>query len=173
MGDTLSAMTRLQPKTLVVAGVAVAAVACWSLWRKDDAPQLVAGPISVSYDQDALRLTAIVNLQNSSDRAIVASITNNVFVDSQKQPLTDRQQPWRIELGSKRSNPVTFTLHGKSAAEAWNGVRLMEVTIDADYDDEPTAKLNCHFSLMGRFYPQLKQIGIVSNVTSPRGCQGG
>ena len=151
----------------------MAAVACWSVWRKDDASQLVAGPISVSYDQEATRLTAIVSLQNSSDRPIVASITNNVFIDSQKQPLTDRQpQPWRIELGSKRSNPVTFTLQGKSAADAWNGVRLMEVTIDAVYDDGQPAKLNCHFSFMGRFYPQLKQLGVVSNLTSPRECRG-
>src|SRR5678815_2151765 len=123
MGDTLFAMRRLQPKLLVAAGIAVAAIACWSLWRKDDAPQLVAGPISVSYDQETVRLTAIVNLQNTSDRPIAASMTNNVFVDSQKQPMTDRKQPQprRIELGSKQVHPVTFILQGESAADAWNG----------------------------------------------------
>ena len=99
-------MPRLQPNFLVVALLAVAAVVCWYWWRQDEAPQLVAGPISVSYDQEATRLTAIVNLQNTSDRPIVASVTNNVFVDSQKQPLTGWQQPWRIELPPKRSNPV-------------------------------------------------------------------
>ena len=167
-------MVRLQPNILVIAGLVVAAVVCWHLWRQDDAPQLVAGPITVSYDEQATRLTAIVNLQNSSDHPIVASITNNVFVDSQKQPLADQQQPWRIELGSKRSGPVTISLQGKSAADAWNGIRLMEVTIDAFYDYERQGwRLNCHFSFMGRFYPQLKQIGIVSNVTSPRRCQRG
>jgi hypothetical protein len=165
-------MPRLQPNILVVAGVVVVAVVCWYWWRKDDAPQLVAKPISVSYDQEATRLTAIVNLENSSDHPIVVSVTNDVFIDSRKQPLPDRTQPqpWRIELASKRSNPVTFTLQGESAANAWNGVRLMEITIDAVYGDGPGAKLNCHFSFMGRFYPELKQIGIVSNGTSPRGC---
>ena len=175
MEDTLFAMRRLQPKILVVAGIAVAAVACWSLWHQDDAPQLAAGPISVSYDQEAMRLTAIVNLQNTSDRPIAASITNNVFVDSQKQPMTDQKQPqpWRIELGSKQVNPVTFILQGEPAADAWHGVRLMELTIDAVYDYGQSAKLNCHFSFMGRLYPQLKQIGIVSSATSPRECRGG
>jgi len=173
MGDTLSAMPRLQPNILLLTGVVVAAVVCWYLWRPKEAPQLLAAPLSVSYDRETTRLTAVVNLLNSSDHPIVASITNNVFVDSQKQPLTDRQEPWRIELGSKQSNPVTFTLQGESAADAWNGARLLEVTIDASYDSEPQrAKLNCHFSFMGRFYPQLKQIGTVSNGTSPRACRG-
>jgi hypothetical protein len=117
-------------------------------------------------------LTAIVTIQNRGDRPIVASITNDVFIDSQKQPLNDRTQPqsWRTELGSKHLNPVTFILQGNSAASVWNGVRLMEVTIDAVYDGD--AKLNCHFSFMGRFYPELKQIGTVSSVTSPRECRG-
>lgn len=164
-------MPRLQRKVLVVVGVVVAAAIYWYLWREGDGPQLVAGPISVSYDPQATRLTAIVSIENSSDRPIVASIANDVFVDSQKQPLNDRRQPqpWRTELGSKQSNPVTFILEGESAAAVWNGVRLMEVTIDAAYDGH--AKLDCHFSFMGRFYPELKQIGIVSRVTSPRACR--
>lgn len=172
MADTLFAMPPLRPKLVLVAGVVMAAVICWYWWSKDGAPQLVAAPMSVSYDPEAMRLTAIVNLQNSSGRSIVASVTNDVFVDSQKQPSTDRQQPQlrRIELGSKRSHPETFTLQGESAADVWDGVRLMEITIDAVYDDGPGAKLNCHFSFMGRFYPQLKQIGIVSTSTSPRQC---
>ena len=164
-------MPGLRPNILVAGGVVMAAVICWFLWPQDDAPPLVAGPISISYDEEAMRLTAIVNLQNSGGQSILASITNNVFVDSQKQPLTDRDRPRQIELESKRSNPVTFTLQGESAADAWNGVRLMEITIDAVYDDGRTAKPNCHFSFMGRFRPQLKQIGIVSNVTSPRRCR--
>jgi hypothetical protein len=166
-------MPRLQPNILVLTGLVVAAVVCWFLWRPKKAPQLLAAPISVSYDQEATRLTAVVNLLNSSDHPIVASITNNVLVDSQKQPFTDGQVPRRIELGSKQSNPVTFTVQGESAADAWNGARLLEVTIDASYDSElQSAKLNCHFSFMGRFYPQLKQFGVVSNVISPRECRG-
>jgi hypothetical protein len=163
-------MPRLEPNILVLTGVVVAAVV-WYVWRPKEAPQLLAAPISVSYDPEATRLTAVVNLLNSSDHPIVASITDNVFVDSQKQPLPDRQEPWRIELGSKQSNPVTFTLQGESAADAWNGARLLEITIDASYDSL-SAKLNCHFSFMGRFYPQLKQLGVVSNVISPRECRG-
>jgi hypothetical protein len=144
----------------------------WYLWPRNDIPPLVAGPISVSYDAGTARLTAVVDLHNSAERTIVASMTNNVFVDSQKQPLSARTQPSRIELGSKQSNVVTFTLEGDSAAAVWNGVRLMEVTIDAVYDDESQrAKLTCRFSFMGRFYPQLKQIGTVSSVTSPRACR--
>jgi hypothetical protein len=164
-------MPRLQLKVLVVAGVAVAAVACWHLWRENDGAQLVAGPISVSYDREATSLTAVVNIRNSGDRPIVASITNNVFVDSQKQPSNGRgqPQPWRLEVGSKELSPVVFILQGESAAAVWSGVRLMELTIDAAYDG--SAKLNCHFSFMGRFYPELKQIGIVSNATSPRACR--
>jgi len=59
-------------------------------------------------------------------------------------------------------------LQGDSAAAVWNGVRLMELTINADYAEDAT--LNCHVSMMGRFYPQLKQVGIVSSATSPREC---
>jgi hypothetical protein len=133
----------------------------------------ISGPSTTARNwlREATRLTAIVNIQNSGDRPIVASITNDVFIDSQKQRLNDRSQPqpWRTELGSKQLNPVTFILQGDSAAAVWNGVRLMEVTINAVYDGN--AKLNCHFSFMGRFYPELKQIGTVSSVTSPRGCR--
>jgi hypothetical protein len=168
---TLFTMPDLQRTVLVVAGVVVAVGICWYFWPEHDGPELVTGPISVSYDGEATRLTAIVNIQNSGDRPIVASITNDVFIDSQKQRLNDRSQPqpWRTELGSKQLNPVTFILQGDSAAAVWNGVRLMEVTINAVYDGN--AKLNCHFSFMGRFYPELKQIGTVSSVTSPRGCR--
>jgi hypothetical protein len=147
-------------RTAVALGGLVAMAGAWYLWPRNDIPPLVAGPISVSYDAGTARLTAVVDLHN------------NVFVDSQKQPLSARTQPSRIELGSKQSNVVTFTLEGDSAAAVWNGVRLMEVTIDAVYDDESQrAKLTCRFSFMGRFYPQLKQIGTVSSVTSPRACR--
>jgi hypothetical protein len=168
---TLFRMLKLQRTALALAGVVVAA-AVWFFWPRKGGPELVPGPISVSFDREATRLTAIVNIQNSGDRPIVASITNDVFIDSQKQPLNDRRQPqpWRAELGSKHLNPVTFILQGDSAAIVWNGVRLMEVTIDAVYEGD--AKLNCHFSFMGRFYPVLKQIGTVSSVTSPRECRG-
>ena len=155
---------------VVVAAVVVAVVIGWYWWPTTDGPQLVAGPISVSYDASTARLTAIVNVRNTGDRPMIASISNDVFVDSQKQRLNDpRQQPWRAELGSKQSNPVTFILQGDSAAAVWSGVRLMEVTIGAVY--EGNAKLTCHFNFMGRFYPELKQIGIVSNATSPRQCE--
>ena len=168
--DTLFAMPKGRRTVVVVAAVVVAAVICWYLWPSNDGSQLVTGPISVSYDPSTARLTAIVNIQNTGARPIVASITNDVFVDSQKQRLTDprQPQPWRTELGSKQLSPVTFILQGDSAAAVWNGVRLMEVTIGAVYPGN--AKLTCHFNFMGRFYPELKQIGIVSNVTSPRQC---
>jgi hypothetical protein len=163
-------MLKLQRTVLALAGV-LASAGVWFFWPEHDGPELVTGPISVSYDRDVTRLTARVNIQNSGDRPIVASITNDVFIDSQKQPLADRRQPqpWRTELRSKQLNPVTFVLHGDSAAAVWNGVRLMEVTIDAVYDGD--AKLSCHFSFMGRFYPELKQIGTVSRVTSPGECR--
>jgi hypothetical protein len=166
-------MVTVARKALALAGL-VAAAGAWYLWPQNDIPQLVAGPTSVSYDSNTMRLTAVVNVRNSGDRPIVASIRNDVFVDSQKQALNDRRQPqpWRTEVGSKQENPVTFILEGDTAAAVWNGVRLMEVTIDAVYDHGQRAKLNCHFSFMGRFYPQLKQIGTVSNGTSPRGCRG-
>src|SRR5262245_12347110 len=126
-------MPTLQRKILVVAGVVVAVVVCWYLWRGDDGAQLVAGPISVRYDREATSLTAVVNIRNSGDHPIVASITNNVFVDSQKQPANGRgePQPWRMEIGSKALSPVIFILRGESAAAVWGGVRLMELTIDA------------------------------------------
>jgi hypothetical protein len=156
---------------LALAGFA-ATFGLWYFWSGYEGPQLITGPISVSYDPAATRLTAIVNIQNNGDRPIVAAITNDVFGDSQKQLFNGRRQPqpWRTELGSKQLNPVTFILQGDSAAAVWNGVRLMEVTINAVYDGD--AKLNCHFSFMGRFYPELKQIGTVSDVTSPPACRG-
>jgi hypothetical protein len=163
-------MPKFQGTVLALAGV-VATAGVWWFWPWNHGPELVTGPISVSYDREAARLTAIVNIQNSGDRPIVASITNDVFIDSQKQPSNDRRQPqpWRTKLELNHLNPVTFILQGDSAAAVWNGLRLMEVTIDAVYDGD--AKLNCRFSFMGRFYPELKQIGIVSSVTSPRGCR--
>ncbi len=169
---SLLAMPKLHRTVVLIAGLAAVMGLYWYLWSRNDIPRLVAGPISVSYDPDATRLTAIVNLRNNDPRPIVASITNDVFIDSQKQPPSDRTQPqpWRTELGSNQSSPVTFVLHGDSAAAAWNGVRLMELTINADYAED--AKLNCHFRFMGRFYPELKQIGIVSSATSPRECRG-
>jgi len=164
-------MVTVRRNAVALAGL-VAAAGAWYLWPQNNLPQLVAGPTSVSYDSDTKRLTAVVNIRNSGDRPIVASMTNDVFVDSQKQALNDRRQPqpWRTEVGSKQENPVTFILEGETAAAVWNGVRLMEVTIDAVYEGD--AKLNCHFSFMGRFYPVLKQIGTVSSVTSPRECRG-
>jgi hypothetical protein len=166
-------MVTVRRNAVALAGL-VAAAGAWYLWPQHDRPQLVAGPTSVSYDADTKRLTAVVTIRNSGDRPIVASMTNDVFVDSQKQALNDRRQPqpWRREVGSKQETPVTFILEGETAVAVWNGVRLMEVTIDAVYDDGEGAKLNCHFSFMGRFYPQLKRIGTVSNGTSPRACRG-
>jgi hypothetical protein len=156
---------------LALAGL-VAALGLWYFRPGSDIPQLVAGPISVSFEPDPTRLTAVVNVRNTGNRPIVASISNDVFIDSQKQPLSDRiqRQSLPTELGSNQSTPVTFIVQGDSAAAAWNGVRLMEVTINAVY--EADAKLNCHFTFMGRFYPELKQIGVVSTVTSPRACRG-
>ena len=169
--DTLFRMLTLDRKVLACAGVVATAAGVWYFWPRNDIPQLVTGPISVSYDPDATRLTAVVNVRNNGERPIVASITNDVFIDSQKQPLNDRiqPQPSRTELGSKQSNPVTFIVQGDSAAAAWNGVRLLELTINADYHRD--ARLNCRFTFMGRFYPELKQIGTVSSVTSPRECR--
>ena len=166
------AMPRLQRRLVLTAGLAAAIGLSWYFWPRNDIPRLVTGPISVSYDPDATRLTAIVNVQNNSPRPVVASITNDVFIDSQKQPPNERgqSQPWRTELGSNQSNPVTFVLQGESAAAVWNGVRLMELTINADYDED--TRLKCHFSFIGRFYPELKQIGIVSTATSPPECGG-
>ena len=157
--------------TYLALAAVIATLGLWYFRAGNDVPQLVTGPISVSYDPDATRLTAIVNVVNNGDRPIVASITKDVFIDSQKQPSGDRSQPQpsRAELGSKQSNAVTLILQSDSAAAVWNGIRLMEVTINADYVRD--SKLNCHFTFMGRFYPELKQIGIVSTVTSPRECR--
>ena len=166
---TLFRMRTLDRKVLALAGVVATAVGVWYFRPRNDIPQLVTGPISVSYDPDAARLTAIVNVRNNGDRPIVASITNDVFIDSQKQPLNDRIQPSRTALGPNQLSPVTFILQGDSAAAAWNGVRLMEVTINAVYDGD--GKLNCRFTFMGRFFPELKEIGTVSSVTSPNGCR--
>jgi hypothetical protein len=165
------AMPKLRRTVVLIAGVAAIIGLRWYFWPGNDTPRLVTGPISVSYDPNATRLTAIVTVRNNGERPIVASIVNDVFIDSQKQLPSDRSQPqpWRTELESNQSNPVTFVLQGDSAAAAWNGVRLMELTINADYAQD--AKLNCHFSFMGRFYPELKQIGIVSSATSPRECR--
>jgi hypothetical protein len=91
-------MPRLQPNILLLTGVRGGGSRLLVFVAPKEAPQLLAAPLSVSYDRETTRLTAVVNLLNSSDHPIVASITNNVFVDSQKQPLTDRQEPWRIEL---------------------------------------------------------------------------
>jgi hypothetical protein len=149
---------------------AVAALGLRFFWPGDDRPQLVAGPVSVSYDPAALRLTAIVTVRNDGDRPIVAFVTRDVFIDSQKQLSSDRsQQPSsRTELGAKQSSPVTFIVQGDTAAAAWNGVRLMEITVNAVYSADE--KSNCQFTFMGRFYPELKQIGRVSSTTSPSSC---
>ena len=169
--DRLVRMLTLDSKVLAFAAFVTIAAGVWHFWRPSDIPQLVTGPTSVSYDPDATRLTAIVNVRNDGDRPIVASITNDVFIDSQKQPLNDRTQPQptRTELGSKQLKPVTFILQGDPAADAWNGVRLMELTINAAY--EGNTKLNCQFTFIGRFYPQIKEIGTVSSITSPRECR--
>jgi hypothetical protein len=165
-------MPGFQRKWLVVAGVAATLGMCSYFRPQRGGPQLVMGPTSVSYDLDAARLTTIVNIQNSGDRPMVLSITNDVFIDSQKQPSNDpsQPQPRRTALLSKQSTPVTFNLEGDRAAAVWSGVRLMEVTINAAYDANAT--LHCNFRLMGRFYPEAKEIGIVSSVTSPRECRG-
>src|SRR6187431_2563440 len=61
-GGYALAMPRLQPNILLLTGVVVAAVVCWYLWRPKEAPQLLAAPLSVSYDRETTRLTAVVNL---------------------------------------------------------------------------------------------------------------
>jgi len=151
---------------------AVATLGVRIFWPGNEIPQLATGPISVSYDPGASRLTAIVTVRNDGDRPIVASVTHDVFIDSQKQLSNDRseQQSMRTEIGAKQSIRVTFILEGDAAAAAWNGVRLMEVTVNAVYDADE--KLHCRFTFMGRFYPELKQIGRVSSVTSPSACRG-
>jgi hypothetical protein len=155
----------------ILAGI-VAIAGVWYFWPDKEDPQLMTGPMSVVYDSETTRLTAIVNIENRTDRPIVASITNDLFVDSQKQMMNDPRQPrqWRTEVASRQVRPVTFTLQGDVATAVWDGVRLMEITMTAAYDG--SSKLNCQLNFMGRFYPQLKQIGTVSNVTSPRSCRG-
>jgi hypothetical protein len=166
--STLVGMLRLRREILALAGVA-AIGGVWYFWPEHSTTPFVTGPMSVSYDAQATRLTAVVNIQNSDERPIVASITNDVFIDSQKQLNARIQpQPWRAEFPLNRPIPITFMVQGASATDVWNGVRLMEVTIDAAYDGN--AKPNCHFSFMGRFYPEIKEMGKVSSTTSPREC---
>jgi hypothetical protein len=163
-------MSRITRTTYLALAAVVVTLGFWYFVPQNDVPQLAAGPISVRYDADATRLTAIINVRNNGNRPIVASITKDVFIDSQKQLPDGGSQPQssRTELGSKQSTPVTLILQGDSAVAAWNGVRLMEVTVNAVYKAD--ANLNCHFAFMGRFYPELKQLGVVSSVTSPRAC---
>jgi hypothetical protein len=159
----------------VAVGVCVVSIVLmyWFVWSRDRPPiaWLAADATSVSYDAQTMRLTATLRLQNNGDRPTVALITKDVFVDSQKQPVnrSSEPQPWRTELIPKRASLVTLVLEGEPAAAVWNGVRLMEVTVDAAY--RGNAKLDCHFSFMGRLYPVIKQIGTVSSVTSPRQCR--
>jgi hypothetical protein len=149
---------------------AVATLGVRFFWPANEVPPLVAGPISVSYDPAALRLTAIVTVRNDGDRPIVAFVTRDVFIDSQKLLSSDQsQQSSRTELGAKQSSPVTFIVQGDTAVAAWNGVRLLEITVNAVYSADE--KSNCHFTFMGRFYPELKEIGRVSSTTSPSSCR--
>jgi hypothetical protein len=167
---------KFQRKFVPLAGVVgtVGLLTCWYFWPEDQGPvaRLMPGPVTVSYDAQGSKLTAIVNIGNIGDRPTTASVTSAVFVDSQKQALQDgtNAQPWYAELIPKQFSPVIFVLRGESAASVWNGVRLMEVTVNAGYDGN--ANLHCNFAFMGRFYPELKQIGTVSSVTSPRECRG-
>jgi hypothetical protein len=166
---------KFQRRVLALGGVAagVGVLTCWYFWPADQGPfaRLIAGRKLVSYDAHAKRLTASVNIQNGGDRQTVASIINTVWIDSKKEALSDpnRPQPWRAELGSKQASPVIFVVEGDTAAAVWDGIQLMELTIYATY--EGNAKLNCSLSFVGRFYPQLKQVGVVSSVTSPRECR--
>ena len=117
-----------------------------------------------------MRLTAIVNVANDGERPTVASITNAVFVDSQKQMRdASRPQTRQMDLIPKQSMAVAFVLEGEPADAVWRGVQLMEVTITADYRGD--ARLNCAFSFMGRFYPEIKKMGTVASTTSPRECE--
>ena len=162
-------------KFIALAGVVstVGALVCWYFWPEHQGPvaRLMPGPVTVSYDAQRTKLTATVNIGNIGDRPTLASVTSAVFVDSQKQALQDRTtaQIWRAQLTPKQFSPVVFVLEGESAASVWNGVQLMEVTVDAGYDGN--AKLHCNFAFMGRFYPQSKEIGTVSSVISPSGCR--
>ena len=155
----------LQRSVLALAGVAAAA-ALWYFWPGTGGrvTRLVAEPASVTYDAQDNRLTTVVNLLNDSDRTMVASITTAVFVDSQKQVSeSSKPQTRRVELTPRQSMPMMFVLEGEPATAVWRGVRLMEVTMEVGYTQSVT--LNCTFSFMGRFYPEMKKIGIVSSVT--------
>ena len=155
----------------VIAVCAAAGLMWWYFWPNERSlARLTAAPTSISYDERAMRLTAVISLQNSGARQTVASITQAMFIDSKKRALNGHgtPQPWRAELGPKQMTAVTFVLDGETAAAVWDGVQLMEVTMSVGYD--AAANLNCNLSFMGRFYPQLKQIGTVSIVTSPRQC---
>jgi ABC-type uncharacterized transport system ATPase subunit len=157
-------------------GLALAAVATvFGLWyssSRNEGPivRLVAEPTSVSFDVQATRLTAIVNVENDGERPTVAAITNAVFVDSQKQ-MNDASRPQtrQMELTPKQSTAVAFVLEGEPATAVWRGVQLMEVTITAHYREN--AQLHCAFSFMGRFYPEIKKMGKVSSTTSPPECE--
>ena len=161
----------IQRTALALAAVA-AAIGLWYFSSRNEGPvaRLMAEPTSVSFDAQATRLTAIVNIENDGERPTVASITNAVFVDSQKQ-MSDASRPQtrQMELTPKQWTPVAFVLEGEAATAVWRGVQLMEVTITADYRE--SAQLNCVFSFMGRFYPQIKKMGTVSVTTSPRECE--
>ena len=166
----------MRRNVLALAGVAVAVGALTGayFWPTNEGPfaRLEAGPPSVRYDADTMRLTATVDIRNGGSRQTVASITNAVWIDSKKHSLSDRNtpQPWRAELATKQSSPVIFVLEGETAAAVWNGVQLMELTIYAGYD--ANERLHCDFNFAGRFYPLSKEIGIVSSVTSPAECRG-
>ena len=159
-----------QRSVLALAGVAAAA-ALWYFWSGNGGgvTRLVAEPGSVAYDAEERRLTAIVNLQSDGERTTAASITTTVFVDSQKQVSeSSKPQTRRVELRPRQSTPMMFVLEGEPAAAVWRGVQLMEVTMDVGYSESAT--LQCTFSFMGRFYPEMKKIGIVASMTSPRRC---
>jgi hypothetical protein len=164
---------KFQRRVVGLAGIVLTVGMGWYFWSENEGPsaRVVAGATLVSYDPQTMQLTAIVNIQNSGDRPTVASITNAVFVDSQKQAPNYRTRPlpWRTDLTPKQSSPVVFILEGERATSVWNGAQLMEVTLNADYDGN--AKLHCSFSFMGRFYPEAKRIGTVSSVTSPGECR--
>ena len=157
----------------LAAATALLALYALDVWPINGGPhaRLTTGPAAVHYDAAANRLTVTVDLQNSGERQTMASITSAVFIDSRKQPLNDRSapQPWRTELTAQQFRPVIFVLEGDAAAATWNGLELLEITIDASYDG--TQALQCNFEFMGRFYPQIKQIGTVSTVTSPAQCR--
>ena len=165
-------MLKFQRKFVALAGV-VGTAMCWYFWPEDQGPvaRLMPGPVTVSYDAQGGKLTATVNIGNIGDRPTMASVTSAVFIDSQKQALQDgtNAQPSHAELKPNQSSPVVLVLQGESAASVWNGVQLMEVTVNAGYDGN--TKLHCNYAFMGRFYPQIKKIGTVSSVISPSECR--